>query len=121
MNDASDPLPPMPGILPEVGLVYCAGNPAIYRRMLVRFRDAKAGAAGEIRRALAAGDRVLAGRAAHSLKSTALAIGAVGLSDAARDLEEILVEGGDPGGALAAFEARLDEVTGGLRFLQQGP
>jgi len=117
MNDASEQLPDLPGILPEVGLRYCAENPAIHRRMLGRFRDAKAGAAGEIRRDLAAGDAATAARAVHSLKSAALAIGAVGLSEAARDLEAALMEGDAPAALLAAFEARLEEVLGGLRLL----
>jgi CheY-like chemotaxis protein/HPt (histidine-containing phosphotransfer) domain-containing protein len=118
----SDPaaLPPfhldLPGILTDVGLNYSVGRPDIYLRMLARFRDGKAGVGEEIRKALAEGDLVIAGRLAHTMKSTAMAVGAVALSDAAKSLE-IALEGGAAGvePLLQAFEDALGLVMAGLR------
>jgi two-component system sensor histidine kinase/response regulator len=106
----------LPGILTDVGLNYSVGRPDIYLRMLVRFRDGKAGAATEIRQALAAGDRATATRLAHTMKSTAMAVGAVALSEAAKALEGALESGmEDLEPLLAAFEDALGLVMAGLQ------
>jgi len=107
----------LPGILTEVGLKYSVGRADIYTRMLVRFRDSKGGIPGDIRRALDEGDLPTAARIAHTMKSTAMAIGAVPLSDAARNLETNL-DGGSPAereALLDAFSQHLDEVLQGLK------
>jgi CheY-like chemotaxis protein/HPt (histidine-containing phosphotransfer) domain-containing protein len=107
----------LPGILTEVGLKYSVGRPDIYTRMLTRFRDAKAGAAADLRRALDDVDPKAAARIAHTMKSTAMAIGAVPLSDAARNLERALEDGetGAVEGLLATFGERLEQVITGLK------
>ncbi len=106
----------LPGIRTELGLGYCAGREDVYRRMLERFRDGKARAGADLRQALGAGDLETAQRLVHTLKSTAMTLGAEALSWAARDLEEALLRGGrPPEAAVACFEARLEVVVEGLR------
>jgi len=107
----------LPGIQAGVGLAFCVGRQEVYRRMLLRFREAKAGCAEELARALGEGDLAGAERLAHTLKSTAMAIGAVELAEAARSLETALREGGELGDLPDRFRAHLDEVLEGLREL----
>ena len=108
---------PLPGIQTEVGLRFCADNRAIFLRMLVRFRDTKGELCRELRQALADGDTRTAARIAHTMKSTAMAIGAVALSETSKALEAALEEApaDEAEALLEAFEARLGEVLAGLR------
>jgi signal transduction histidine kinase/HPt (histidine-containing phosphotransfer) domain-containing protein/ActR/RegA family two-component response regulator len=107
----------LPGILTDVGMKYSVGRADIYTRMLERFRDSRGSTADAIRQAIDLSDLETAKRLAHSLKSTALAIGAVGLSEAAKALEGAI--GREDAGAaeegLRTLRERLEEVVAGLR------
>ncbi len=84
-------MPSLPGIDIRHGLAAAAGDAALYRRLLIRFRDAQR-SFGEQFAAAADGaanhaDPEAATRAAHTLKSTAGTIGALALQAAAARLE----------------------------------
>ena len=121
--DSAQGLPPFlaPGALPgldtALGLTYSAGRPDIYLRMLKRFRDSRGTLRAELLGALAEGDFQTAGRLAHTLKSSAMAIGAVALSGAALGLEEAL--DAEPPAEyeplLAPFFVQLEGVLAALR------
>jgi two-component system, sensor histidine kinase and response regulator len=66
----------------------CNGNVTLYRDILYKFGTDKRHEADHIRTLLAAGNREVAYRMAHSIKSVAATLGAADLSHAAHLLEE---------------------------------
>lgn len=104
----------LPGIQAEVGLAFCAGQEDVFLLMLQRFRQAKARDGEDMGRALRTGDLEQARRLAHTMKSTAMAIGAVALAAAARDLEAALAESRDPGDLVIRFQTSLQQVLESL-------
>ncbi|MBI3131090.1 MAG: response regulator [Acidobacteria bacterium] len=115
-------IPVLPGISREEGLANLMGNQDRYRKLLARFLELKAGVGQEIRAALGRGERDAAARIAHSMISGAGTIGAIALSDGARDLQDVLERGGaeDMEPHLAALEAELNLVIEGLRAFLSG-
>jgi len=108
-----------PGLDVDMGLKYADGREDDYRRRLSRFLALKAGAAEEIRMALAAGDLEGAGRSAHSMIAIAGTLGAVELSERARSLQDA-IDGRDlpaMGPLLDRFEESLARVVQGLKHL----
>jgi CheY-like chemotaxis protein len=126
------PLPasqPAPGLLPEAipgldmaaGLHRVAGKPAIYLRLLRMFVGDQEQAARIVRGALAAGDRELALRTAHTVRGVAANLGAHAVAEAAAALEACL-KGPAAGAttesvaaALQGFERELAQQIGALR------
>jgi len=95
----------------------CMGRVELYERILKRFLDTRLGDAAAVAAALAKGDDDLAAGIAHSVISTAGAIGAEALSDAARTLQ-LAIEAGESDRLPAlyeAFAARQAEVAEALR------
>ena len=98
------------------GLKRVAGNRPLYRNLLLKFRQSQAGAAPEIRQALAAGDRQRAERIAHTIKGIAGSIGAKELQAAAAAVEQGLRDS-NPAHTetdLSAFETALRRVVASL-------
>ncbi|HUR41614.1 MAG TPA: transporter substrate-binding domain-containing protein [Verrucomicrobiae bacterium] len=81
------------------GVKRMGGDRALYRRLLLQFRQHSAGAANDVRVALAAGDRAAARSAVHTLKGVAGNLSAVELYKAAQKLETVLRQGTEPAGA----------------------
>jgi len=111
----------MAGFDLELGLDHCAQNPALYRQLLQSFRDSHADDLRRIDAALADGDQETALRTAHTLKSVGITLGAVGMSEAARLLEDALAH---PNGQhretlLEALRNEFDTVLESLDQLLQ--
>ena len=98
------------------GLKRVAGNRPLYRNLLLKFRQSQAGAASEIRQALAAGDRQRAERIAHTIKGIAGTIGAKELQAAAAAVEQGLRDSNSAHTEtdLSAFETALRRVVASL-------
>ena len=98
------------------GLKRVAGNRPLYRNLLLKFRQSQAGAASEIRQALAAGDRQRAERIAHTIKGIAGSIGAKELQVAAAAVEQGLRDSNSAHTEtdLSAFETALRRVVASL-------
>jgi len=115
---------PDPAVISRAaGLANFGGNAAIYEKILAKFLETKAEAAGAIRVALAGGDRDTAGRLAHSMISGAGTIGAQDLSATSLVLQDA-IGAGEPeaiGYLVAEFEQRLDAVLAELRAAAVSP
>ncbi|NTW77031.1 MAG: response regulator, partial [Syntrophaceae bacterium] len=81
-------LPVIPGLDTASGLKRAAGNGNLYWNMLKKFMDNYVEVPGNIYSALGEGDRQLAERMAHTVKGVAGNIGAVGVQEAAQELEQ---------------------------------
>jgi len=108
----------LPGIDLEDGLGHLAGNAAVYARLLGQFPERQGGTATAIRTALSGGRNEEATRLAHSLKSVAGNLGALGLCGASRDVEAALKEGRDAEASISAMETALREAVTGLEAWQ---
>ena len=86
-------LPDLPGFEVREGVSRVGGNVAAYKRLIRKFAENQAEAVNEIRAAIQTGDDELAVRTAHSLKGAAGALGAVGVQEAAAQLESDLKAG----------------------------
>ena len=87
------------------GLKRLSGDRALYRRLLLQFREHSGNAAAQIAQALAAGDRSAARSAVHTLKGVAGNLSANMLYKATQKLEAALRKGDD------GFSAELAELT----------
>ncbi len=109
------------GLLDAEGLARCAGNAALYRRLLLRFVAEVPSTLEAISSALAAADAAALRLAVHSLKGEAGQLGMVPVQAAAGELEVLLVPGAplpsrrslDP-----ALEAVQQELVRMVRDLQ---
>jgi len=113
----------LPGIESEAALAGMMGDEALYRRLLVKFRDREANFAERFGAARAAGDMATTLRLAHDLKSVAGSLGATGVSDAAGALERACADGAGPAdidARLASVVAQLDPVIAGLHAAARG-
>jgi len=81
------------GLLDAEGLARCAGNAALYRRLLLRFVAEAASVREALRGALADGDATALRHVAHSLKGEAGQLGLVPVQAVAAELEGLLVPG----------------------------
>jgi two-component system sensor histidine kinase/response regulator len=119
----------MPALLPEsigslsvsgldtaLGMQRALGRPGLYADLLRRFCQGQGQAVRTVREAVAAGDRPLAERAAHTLRSVAANIGAMGVSDAAQALEQ----GVRQSEAMPVLHERIDLLAFQLQPLLQG-
>ena len=80
-------IPALEGINVAAGLRTCQGNEKLYRKLLIKFRDAQVDFVEQFRRAQASDDKEAATRTAHTLKGVAGNIGAKGVQQAAQALE----------------------------------
>ena len=116
--------PAIAGLDTALGLQRALGKPGLYAEMLRRFAQGQGTVLDELRQALAAGDVALAERLAHTLRSVAANIGALGVSDHAQALEQALrtrQERGVVEGLLAALGEALQPVLDGLRAWSAEP
>jgi HPt (histidine-containing phosphotransfer) domain-containing protein len=97
----------LPGIDITAGLKIAQGKVALYRRLLLRFRDSGKAFSHRYNSALVSGDLETATRYAHSLKSEAGNVGAGELQQAAAELERISCEGA----ARKSIDAALAQVS----------
>jgi signal transduction histidine kinase/DNA-binding response OmpR family regulator len=86
-TDEADHFPAIDGVDTKAGLATCAGNQALYRKLLIKFADANKAFEQEFRVAQSAEDEDAAMRCAHTLKGVAASIGARQLAEAAAALE----------------------------------
>ena len=110
-------IPALPGIDTEAGLATTQNNPKLYRKLLIKFRDAERDFEARFR---AAEDGETATRLAHTLKGVAGNIGATGVQAAAKALEFACKEGEaeiDP--LLRAVVEELDPVIAALDSLDR--
>ncbi len=117
--DAGD-FPTLVGIDTRAGLNTTLNNPALYKRLLLKFRDGQAGLRERFSAACLDPDTGAPARLAHTLKGNAGNIGATGVESAASALEQACLAGGTPQQwepLLAAVEAALTPVLEGLRVL----
>ena len=114
------PVPPLAGIDTQAGLATAMDNPALYRRLLLKFGASQADFSAAFAAALEDPDPVAATRAAHTLKGMAGNIGASGVQAAAQALETACGSGAallqlQP--LLAAVERELAPVLAALTGL----
>jgi polar amino acid transport system substrate-binding protein len=98
--------PALAGVDTRAGLATCAGNPGLYRKLLLKFVDANTGFLQQFRRAQASEDKDAATRCAHTLKGVAANIGARDVSSAAAELESACRKGE----AAEVIDARVQSV-----------
>lgn len=108
---ADDPMPPLDGIDVARGLVNHLNRPALYRQILCGFNQEFGTTADDIEQAIATGNFTLARRLAHSMKSAAATIGAMELSQCARELEDCYAQGVAAPAEFPAFVAALRRVV----------
>ena len=102
-------LPIIEGIDVEGGLRRVMGNKALYLDLLRRFSEGQRDTPQGMREALAAGDRRLAERLAHTLKGVSGNIGAAGVQASAAELEAAIEKEAAP--------AQVEELLGRLSNL----
>jgi len=110
-----------PGIEGAAAIEGMMGDAALYRRMLVKYRDQEADFAARFAAARADRDMVTAMRMAHDLKSVSGSLGAARVQEAADALEHACASGAGSAeldSLLAAVVQRLDPVIAGLRSLE---
>ena len=86
-GDASEDIPEIQGIDMAAGMATCQGNKKLYRKLLVKFRNAESNFETQFRAALIADDPNAPERMAHTLKGVAGNIGAKAVQNAAKELE----------------------------------
>ena len=109
------------GLLDAEGLARCAGNAALYRRLLLRFVAESGSTLDALRGAVRDADASALRHAAHSLKGEAGQLGMVPVQAAAAALETLLVPGAPlpPRKALApALESVEQELVRMVRELR---
>ena len=105
------------GLDAEAGLRRVMGNQRLYEALLAEFVRSHAGAAVELERCLASGDRETAQRIAHTLRGVAGGIGATDVHATATGVEQALRAGDLDGAstALQALQAALLPLVSALR------
>jgi two-component system sensor histidine kinase/response regulator len=86
-TSGDEKLPLLEGISTEVGLATCAGNAALYRKLLLQFGATNKNFEGDFRQARHDEDQQTPMRMAHTLKGVAGSIGATQVADVAKNLE----------------------------------
>ncbi len=111
----ADDLPALPGIDTTRGLATTMGNGALYRRLLIKFRDGQRNFADLFEEARASQDLSAPARVAHTLKGTAGNIGAVAVQAAAGELEAACLAG-----PVEAIPVALQRVLDALQPVMAG-
>jgi len=107
-NDAA--LPPLPGIDMQAGLATTMNNPALYRRLLLKFLHGQSNFAADFHAAQLDPDRTAARRVVHTLKGMAGNIGARGVQAAAQLLETACAESASDDKQELLLQGALDEL-----------
>ena len=94
----------LPGIDTRFGLATALNKEALYRRLLLKFRDGQSAFAKLFAQARAGSDSTAAQRCAHTLRGTAATVGAKGVQQAAERLELACKQQAD--------DALVDELLG---------
>ncbi len=121
-NTEQQELPDLPGINTTAGLATCQENVALYRRLLIKFRDSESDFAGQFKAAQGDDDPQAASRCAHTLKGVAGNIGASAVQQTAAALELACYEGETPetlAQLLSHVVTALENVLPGLMQLEQ--
>jgi signal transduction histidine kinase/DNA-binding response OmpR family regulator/tetratricopeptide (TPR) repeat protein len=114
-------LPALPGLDTRAGLAGVMGNPTLYRRLLVMFRDRELDFAKRFAAARAQRDGASCTRFAHDLKSVSGTLGMPGLQRAAAALEAACSQGAaaeDVDRLLDTVVRQLDPLVAGLARLE---
>ena len=112
---SADGLPDLPGIDKADGLRRMMNKPSLYEKVLRDFHARFIDEATAISTAVSAGDFRTAERRAHSTKGLAGTIGASGLQNAAKALEQALKDNqAAPESIFAQFADELSIVIGGI-------
>ncbi|MCR5864787.1 response regulator [Aquincola sp. J276] len=117
---ALQPLDSLPGIDAAIGRASTMGNDKLYRRLLIKFRDAQHDVPARIADAWQASDVQGARRLAHDLASVSGTLGAMQLHRCARDLESVCAGEADAArlpALLAATSVELSRVVRSLQLL----
>jgi len=110
---AAPEAPARGGVLIQLGLERCLGRRELYEKIVRRYLSDRADAPRHIREAVDAGRPAQAAMLSHDLISTAGTLGAMQLSDQARELQLALDAGqSDRCTALIAALAREHQVVG---------
>ena len=104
----------IPGIDVRAGLKRTGSNRRRYEILLRKFAEQQAGAVTAMKKALSAGDRATAERAAHSLKGAAGTLGANALSEAAAKVETAIKSGHGVDDAIRFLSLSHDTVLAEL-------
>lgn len=115
---ALQPLEGLPGVDAAVGRASTMGNDRLYRRLLIKFRDAQHDVPERIAEAWKAGDMQYARRLAHDLASVSGTLGAMQLHQAARQLESVCAGEADAADLPAMLTAASVELSCVVRSLQ---
>ncbi|RFO96619.1 diguanylate cyclase [Rhodoferax lacus] len=113
----------LPGIDTRFGLTIALNKEALYRRLLIKFRDGQAHFETLFAQARAGADRTAAHRCAHTLAGTASTVGAKRLQEAARRLEQACGQQAPQEQVDAILQEVLHELTpvmDGLKALGSG-
>lgn len=110
-------LPSIHGLDIRAGLMVVRGNEALYRKLLLRFREQQIHFADEFEQANAV-DPQTATRLAHSLKGVAGNLGALRLQHLAESLEQACKSGGPIANELQALLAELTPLLNDLGKLE---
>ncbi|OSM00274.1 putative multi-sensor hybrid histidine kinase [Magnetofaba australis IT-1] len=119
IGNGDDALPELPGFDVQNAVLRVGGNPATYRKLLLKSRASQEQAIARVQEALAADDRETAVREAHTLKGVAGALGALDCQQAAGELEALLMREGalDPTALAQAQEAAQAALTAMLQTI----
>ena len=104
----------LPGIEIKASLDRIGGKKSLFRKLLTKFRVNHGSAVDEIVTALESGDGKTAIRLAHTLKGLSGTIGALKLYEAAKDLEEAIIEEKEN------LNDLIDLVSGNLKTVISG-
>ncbi|HEX5344998.1 MAG TPA: response regulator [Duganella sp.] len=103
-------LPPLPGIDTKAGLATTMDNPALYRRLLLKFLHGQSNFAADFHAAQLDPDRSAARRTVHTLKGMAGNIGASRVQAAAQLLETACAESASDDQQEVLLQGLLDEL-----------
>lgn len=108
----------MEGIDTELGLKRVGGKSALYRKILLKFRDSQQDTITKIRNSLTSKDRDSAIRYAHTLKGLAGNIGATELQELSGELEQALKNNNEDDDTLQKIEHELLKIINTLSSIQ---
>ncbi|MBF0381623.1 MAG: response regulator [Magnetococcales bacterium] len=112
----------LPGIDVDDALGRVRGNKRLFRDLLITFKQREAETANKVIQALSENNRELALRLVHTIKGSSGNIGAWGLSNSAKDLEQTIKDGSQHylHVALRQFKRNLYPVLESARKLEEG-
>lgn len=120
-EDADDPLGGLAGIDVEIGRGNTMHNDRLYRRLLLKFREAHGQTPDRIAAAWDDGDRSGARRIVHDLAGVAGTLGAMGVHGAARRIEAVCAGESAPDAFPMLLDALRDELRPVLAALESLP